>query len=101
MGFGTNRVVGKQLNKTNLTSSQIKGMNMLKTLCDVKKQPTVSVTEDKKQEESEKKEERRSSKLKNMMAMDLMEESRMSKKETEETKQLSEESLPSEVTKHE
>jgi hypothetical protein len=37
MGFGTNRVVGKTLNKTGLTSTQMKGMNTLQNICGVKK----------------------------------------------------------------
>jgi len=37
MGFGTNRVVGKQLNKTGLSATQMKGMNTLHGICGVKK----------------------------------------------------------------
>lgn len=101
MGFGTNRVVGKQLNKTNLTSSQIKNMNMLKNLCDVKKQPSNSVIEEKKQEDNEKKVEKRPSRLKNLMSMDLIEETRDCVKNGEEIKQICEETLTSEVVKNE
>lgn len=101
MGFGTNRVVGKQLNKTNLTSSQINNMNMLKNLCDVKKQPSNSVIEEKKQEDNEKKVEKRPSRLKNLMSMDLIEETRDCVKNGEEIKQICEETLTSEVVKNE
>lgn len=37
MGFGTNRVVGKQLNKTGLSITQMKGMSTLHGICGVKK----------------------------------------------------------------
>lgn len=37
MGFGTNRVVGKQLNKTGLSATQMKGMSTLHGICGVKK----------------------------------------------------------------
>lgn len=37
MGFGTNRVVGKQLNKTGLSATQLKGMSTLHGICGVKK----------------------------------------------------------------
>lgn len=37
MGFGTNRVVGKQLNKTGLSINQMKGMSTLHGICGVKK----------------------------------------------------------------
>jgi hypothetical protein len=44
MGFGTNRVVSKGLNKTGLTTNQLKGMNTLQNICGVKK--TENKTED-------------------------------------------------------
>lgn len=68
MGFGTNRVVGKQINKTALSSTQLKGMNMLKSICDVKKKPT-----EEKKEEIVKKDERKPNRLKNLMALDQIE----------------------------
>lgn len=37
MGFGTNRVVGKQLNKSGLSVNQMKGMSTLHGICGVKK----------------------------------------------------------------
>ncbi len=37
MGFGTNRVVGKQINKTGLSASQMKGMSTLHGICGVRK----------------------------------------------------------------
>ncbi len=37
MGFGTNRVVSRQLNKTGLSATQLKGMDKLRGICDVKK----------------------------------------------------------------
>lgn len=37
MGFGTNRVFGKQLNKTGLSATQLKGMSTLNGICGVKK----------------------------------------------------------------
>ena len=73
MGFGTNRVVGKQLNKTTLSSSQLKGMSMLKGICDVKKKPsTIGITEENKDVEmkEEKKEERKPNRMKNLMGLD-------------------------------
>lgn len=77
MGMGTNRVVGKQLNKTGLTSNQLKGMNMLKSICDVKKQPSTNLTapvEEKKQLDNNKVAEgRRPSRLKNLMEMEVAE----------------------------
>ena len=72
MGFGTNRVVGKQLNKTTLNSNQIKGMNMLKSICDVKKQTNSVISTEEKKEEKEKKPNR----MKNLMEMDVLEERR-------------------------
>jgi len=76
MGFGTNRVVSNKLNKTNLSTSQLKGMNMLKSICDVKKKP--SIVEEKKdgnmESKEEKKEERKPNRLKNLMALDSMAE---------------------------
>ena len=37
MGFGTNRVVGKKLNKTGLSATQMKGMSTLHGICGAKK----------------------------------------------------------------
>lgn len=37
MGFGTNRVVAKSLNKTGLSATQMKGMSTLQNICGVKK----------------------------------------------------------------
>ena len=37
VGFGTNRVVGKQLNKSGLSVNQMKGMSTLHGICGVKK----------------------------------------------------------------
>ena len=37
MGFGTNRVVGKKLDKSGLSATQMKGMSMLHGMCGVKK----------------------------------------------------------------
>lgn len=37
MGFGTTRVVGKTLNKTGLSATQMKGMSTLQNICGVKK----------------------------------------------------------------
>jgi hypothetical protein len=36
MGFGTTRLVGKTLNKTGLSSTQMKGMSTLQNICGVK-----------------------------------------------------------------
>jgi hypothetical protein len=41
MGFGTNRVVSKGLNKNGLTVNQLKGMNTLQNICGVKKNDPV------------------------------------------------------------
>jgi len=65
MGFGTNRVVSNKLNTTNLNASQVKGMNMLKSICDVKKKPV-----EEKKDGEEKKEERKPNRMKNLMSMD-------------------------------
>ena len=73
MGFGTNRVVAKQLNKTTLSSSQLKGMSMLKNICDVKKKPSnVDIVEEKKEVEIkvDKNLARRPSRMKNLMGLD-------------------------------
>ena len=96
MGFGTNRVVGKQLNKTSLSTSQLKGMNMLKNICDVKKQPTI--TEEKKEEV---KVERKPNKLRSLMAMETTEINEEGRRMTEETKQANPEELPAELIKNE
>ncbi len=37
MGFATNRIVSKNLNKTGLSSVQMKGMSTLQNICGVKK----------------------------------------------------------------
>ncbi len=37
MGFGTNRVVGKKLDKTGLSATQMKGMSKLQSICGVRK----------------------------------------------------------------
>ncbi len=37
MGFGTTRVVGKTLNKSGLSATQMKGMSTLQNICGVKK----------------------------------------------------------------
>lgn len=37
MGFGTNRVVAKSLNKSGLSATQMKGMSTLQNICGVKK----------------------------------------------------------------
>jgi hypothetical protein len=37
MGFGTNRIVSKTMNKTGLSSVQMKGMSMLLGICGAKK----------------------------------------------------------------
>lgn len=37
MGFGTNRIVSKGLNKNGLNSNQLKGMSTLQNICGVKK----------------------------------------------------------------
>jgi hypothetical protein len=37
MGFGTNRVVGKKLDKSGLSATQMKGMNKLQSICGVRK----------------------------------------------------------------
>lgn len=37
MGFGTNRVVGKKLDKTGLSATQVLGMNKLHGMCGVRK----------------------------------------------------------------
>ena len=103
MGFGTNRVVGKTLNKTSLSSNQIKGMNMLKSICDVKKQPsaTTNAVEEKKELDNEKKQERKPSRLKNLMALENEEERRDANKIVEETKQVNKNQIPIELTKQE
>lgn len=38
MGFGTNRVVGRNLNKNGLSNTQMKGINTLKSLCGEKQE---------------------------------------------------------------
>lgn len=38
MGFGTTRVVGKGLNKSGLSATQMKGMSTLQNICGVKKE---------------------------------------------------------------
>lgn len=47
MGFGTNRVVSKGLNKTSLSATQMKGMSTLQNICGVKKNPEVNKDTDK------------------------------------------------------
>jgi hypothetical protein len=37
MGFGTNRIVSKPLNKTGLSSEQMRSMSTLQSICGVKK----------------------------------------------------------------
>jgi len=98
MGFGTNRVVtNKQLNKTNLSQTQIKGMNMLKSICDVKKQPSA---EEKKKAETATEEKKRP-RLKNLLEHDnlaekktenrmMVDESKENKVEISEEKGLNE-----------
>ena len=38
MGFGTNRIVSKTMNKTGLSSVQMKGMSMLQGICGAKRE---------------------------------------------------------------
>jgi hypothetical protein len=40
MGFGTNRIVSKPLNKTGLSTEQMRSMNTLQSICGVKKSDT-------------------------------------------------------------
>jgi hypothetical protein len=42
MGFGTNRVVSKGLNKNSLSATQMKGVSTLQNICGVKKNPEVN-----------------------------------------------------------
>jgi hypothetical protein len=99
MGMGTNRVVGKQLNRNSLNTNQLKGMNMLKSICDVKKQP--SIIEEKKQVEGEVKQIRKPNRLKNLMDIDSISETRNDFAALEETKQVNEADLPAELVKNE
>ena len=68
MGFGTTRLIGKQLNKSSLSSSQVKGLNMLKSICDVRKQPAINQVEEEKQE-------RKPNRLRNLMSLEAIPDS--------------------------